>query len=334
MHRRRGRRLLLPGDEHPPAGRAHRHRDGHRPRPGRPAAPGRDGRAARRSTPRRAVTRSSAGSTPRTPAATSCPGPGASRATTSPGGPFVRVDAGVARGPRDPGRLRLDVREADRARRGPGAARRRMLRALDEFHVEGVPTTIPVHRWILESKAFRDGTHTTTWLERALADAELPAQVDLAARRRRPARRPCRPTSWSRSTGAACRCGSSTSAARWRRRPPTPHGAHHGEHVHGEIHAPMQGTILKVLVEKGQEIRAGEVVCILEAMKMENHIACDARRRGHRPPDPRRPGRRDRSDARGHRLIDPAGRGDAQACRCRKLRTAATYRSGSSTKVM
>jgi acetyl-CoA/propionyl-CoA carboxylase biotin carboxyl carrier protein len=34
----------------------------------------------------------------------------------------------------------------------------------------------------------------------------------------------------------------------------------------------MQGTILKVLVEKGQEIRAGEVVCILEAMKMENHI--------------------------------------------------------------
>ena len=36
----------------------------------------------------------------------------------------------------------------------------------------------------------------------------------------------------------------------------------------------MQGTILKVLVEKGQEIRAGEVVCILEAMKMENHIAC------------------------------------------------------------
>ena len=34
----------------------------------------------------------------------------------------------------------------------------------------------------------------------------------------------------------------------------------------------MQGTIVKVLVEKGQEIRAGEVVCILEAMKMENHV--------------------------------------------------------------
>ena len=56
-------------------------------------------------------------------------------------------------------------------------------------------------------------------------------------------------------------------------RAPTSASGHGGEHVHGEIHAPMQGTILKVLVEKGQEIRAGEVVCILEAMKMENHIA-------------------------------------------------------------
>ena len=56
-------------------------------------------------------------------------------------------------------------------------------------------------------------------------------------------------------------------------RSPSSHGAHHGEHVHGEITAPMQGTILKVLVEKGQEIRAGEVVCILEAMKMENRIS-------------------------------------------------------------
>ena len=45
-----------------------------------------------------------------------------------------------------------------------------------------------------------------------------------------------------------------------------------GPTCHGEIRAPMQGTIVKVLVEKGQQIRAGEVVCILEAMKMENHI--------------------------------------------------------------
>jgi biotin carboxyl carrier protein len=57
--------------------------------------------------------------------------------------------------------------------------------------------------------------------------------------------------------------------------PPPPeksaHATHHG--VAGAITAPMQGTILRVLVEEGQEIEAGHVVCILEAMKMENHIA-------------------------------------------------------------
>jgi acetyl-CoA/propionyl-CoA carboxylase biotin carboxyl carrier protein len=200
------------------------------------------------------------------------PGPGRITRFDVPGGPFVRLDSGVAEGRDIPGDYdsmfaKLVVRGEDRE-----GARRRMLRALDEFHVEGVPTTIPVHRWVLESKEFRTGTHTTTWLERALADAELPAQVDLpppatAPREGMPAdilvevdghRVPVRIFDERREVAP---------------RPPMPHGAHHSEHVHGEIRAPMQGTILKVLVEKGQEIRAGEVVCILEAMKMENHIA-------------------------------------------------------------
>ena len=51
---------------------------------------------------------------------------------------------------------------------------RRMDRGLGEFEVEGVPTTIPLHRWILGSRAFNKATHTTTWLEKALRDAELP----------------------------------------------------------------------------------------------------------------------------------------------------------------
>ena len=53
---------------------------------------------------------------------------------------------------------------------------------------------------------------------------------------------------------------------------PSRHSAHGGDHVHSVIAAPMQGTILRVLVEPGQEIQAGDVVCILEAMKMENAI--------------------------------------------------------------
>jgi acetyl-CoA/propionyl-CoA carboxylase, biotin carboxylase, biotin carboxyl carrier protein len=200
------------------------------------------------------------------------PGPGRISRYQEPGGPFVRVDSAVTRGREIPSDYdsmfaKLIVFGEDRDR-----ARHRMIRALDEFRVEGVPTTIPLHRWILESKAFRAGTHTTTWLERALGEVSLPAQADLAPPQPAP---------------AAARPADILVEVDGRRVPvrvfderrdvapkaPSSHLPHHGEHVHGEIRAPMQGTILKVLVEKGQEIRAGEVVCILEAMKMENHIA-------------------------------------------------------------
>ena len=147
-----------------------------------------------------------------------------------------------------------------------------MLRALDEYRVEGVPTTIPAHRWMLESKEFRTGTHTTTWAERALADADLPAQAEL---------RPSGPTSLEgRPADILVEVDGRRVPVRVfdeRRgvapKPPEAHTAAHQEHVHGEMRAEMQGTIIKVLVEKGQDIRAGEVICILEAMKMENHIA-------------------------------------------------------------
>jgi acetyl-CoA/propionyl-CoA carboxylase biotin carboxyl carrier protein len=200
------------------------------------------------------------------------PGPGRITRYEEPGGPFVRVDSGVAEGRDVPGDYdsmfaKLIVAGTDREQ-----ARRRMLRALDEYVVEGVPTTIPVHRWILGTEEFREGSHTTTWLERALAEADLPAQADLPP--------PAAVGSQARPRDILVEVDGRRVPVRIfdeRRevapRAPSAHDAHHGEHVHGEIRAPMQGTILKVLIEKGQEIRAGEVICILEAMKMENHIA-------------------------------------------------------------
>jgi len=214
------------------------------------------------------------------------PGPGRITRYVEPGGPFVRVDSGVTEGREIPGDYdsmfaKLIVAGADREQ-----ARHRMLRALGEYTVEGVPTTIPVHQWILETEAFRDSTHTTTWLEKALADAHLPAQGDLS----------------QGGSGRATRPQDILVEVDGRRIPvrifderreaapkaPAGHGGHGGEHVHGEIRAPMQGTIVKVLVEKGQAIRAGEVVCILEAMKMENHIA--STREGEITDLPIRPG--------------------------------------------
>ncbi|MGZ6544595.1 MAG: acetyl/propionyl/methylcrotonyl-CoA carboxylase subunit alpha [Actinomycetota bacterium] len=200
------------------------------------------------------------------------PGPGRITRYEEPGGPFVRVDSGVTVGRDVPGDYdsmfaKLIVSGENRER-----ARLRMLGALSEFKVEGVPTTIPIHEWILRSKEFRTSAHTTNWLERALTDVDFPSHVDIqpapgGQSAARPAdilvevdgqRVPVRIFDERRATAP---------------RSPSASAAHHGEHVHGEIRAPMQGTILKVLVEKGQEIRAGEVVCILEAMKMENHIA-------------------------------------------------------------
>jgi acetyl-CoA/propionyl-CoA carboxylase biotin carboxyl carrier protein len=214
------------------------------------------------------------------------PGPGRITRYEEPGGPFVRVDSGVTEGREIPGDYdsmfaKLIVAGSDREQ-----ARHRMLRALGEFVVEGVPTTIPVHRWILESEAFRASTHTTTWLEKALVEARLPAQADLS----------------QSSGGRAPRPRDILVEVDGRRVPvrifderreaapkaPSGHGVHQGEHVHGEIRAPMQGTIVKVLVEKGQPIQAGDVVCILEAMKMENHIA--STREGEISDLPIRPG--------------------------------------------
>jgi acetyl-CoA/propionyl-CoA carboxylase biotin carboxyl carrier protein len=199
------------------------------------------------------------------------PGPGRITRYQEPGGPFVRVDSGVTAGREIPGDYdsmfaKLVVSGADREQ-----ARRRALRALNEFSIEGVPTTIPVHRWVLESKEFKTSAHTTTWLEKALAAAHLPAQTDL-----QPAAVPTK----GRPQDILVEVDGRRVPVRVfdeRReaapKAPSSHGPHHGEHVHGEIRAPMQGTIVKVLVEKGQDIRAGEVLCILEAMKMENHIA-------------------------------------------------------------
>jgi acetyl-CoA/propionyl-CoA carboxylase biotin carboxyl carrier protein len=214
------------------------------------------------------------------------PGPGRVTRYEEPGGPFVRIDSGVTQGREIPGDYdsmfaKLVVAGVDREQ-----ARQRMLRALGEYVVEGVPTTIPVHEWILGSEAFIDSTHTTTWLEKALVDAHLPAQGDLAAGASSRAPRPRDILVEVDGRRVPVRIFDERREAA--PRSPSTHGGHHGEHVHGEIRAPMQGTIVKVLVEKGQPIQAGDVVCILEAMKMENHIACT--REGEITDLPIRPG--------------------------------------------
>jgi acetyl-CoA/propionyl-CoA carboxylase biotin carboxyl carrier protein len=205
------------------------------------------------------------------PARNFLPGPGRITHYREPAGPFVRVDSAVREGREIPAdydsmfaKLIVSADTRDRAIR-------RMDRALGEFEVDGVPTTIPLHRWILGSRAFHKATHTTTWLEKALRDADLPGEewtppppgaettpvpaellLEVDGRRL-----PIRIFDHRRETAPKA---------------PSRHAAHGGEHVHSVIAAPMQGTVLRILVESGQEVQAGDVLCILEAMKMENAI--------------------------------------------------------------
>jgi acetyl-CoA/propionyl-CoA carboxylase biotin carboxyl carrier protein len=199
------------------------------------------------------------------------PGPGHVRRLQFPAGPFVRVDAGITEGRTIPGDYDSLFAKLICWGGHREEARRRTLRALDELHVEGVPTTIPFYRWVLDTLTFREGSHDTRWVERALERGEFKADewttvVD-PARAVRPARvvveldgRRIPVRVWGDDLPTP---------------PPPPVAAGHGggSHAPGVIAAPMQGTILQVTVDPGQEIAAGDVVCILEAMKMENHIA-------------------------------------------------------------
>ncbi len=206
------------------------------------------------------------------------PGPGLLTTFRPPGGPFVRLDSGFTEGRRIPGDYdplfaKLIVWAEDRE-----LARHRMLRALDETRVEGVPTTIPFHRWVLDTEEFRTAAVHTRWVEQALAEAPLKAPGEIAeppGDGSGPTPGPTRPPLHL----VAEVDGHRIPVLLWGetgQRPPKPPPVSSGGGAHGAgdtIVAPMQGTILNVMVEEGQDIKAGDIVCILEAMKMENHIA-------------------------------------------------------------
>jgi acetyl-CoA/propionyl-CoA carboxylase biotin carboxyl carrier protein len=168
----------------------------------------------------------------------------------------------------------------------------RMLRALDEFEVAGIATTIPADVAILRHPDFMAGEHSTKWVEERLdlsataAPAPAPAavddegvepepkvrrDVDVEVNGRRFAVSVWVPESQV-VAAAAGPAAAGRGAAPRTRRAASSSGAAAGS---GEVTVPMQGTIVKVLVEEGQTVEAGQTVCVLEAMKMENNIAAD-----------------------------------------------------------
>jgi acetyl-CoA/propionyl-CoA carboxylase biotin carboxyl carrier protein len=160
----------------------------------------------------------------------------------------------------------------------------RMLRALREMRVEGIPTTIPADIAILEHPDFQQAKHSTKWVEETLdlsavgaPPAVAPVEDDTEPKVRRDVDVEVNGKRFSVSVWVpefAAGAGRAVPAAARPRRA-AGGGAGVAAAGSGAVTVPMQGTIVKVLVEVGESVEVGQTVCVLEAMKMENNIAAD-----------------------------------------------------------
>ena len=224
------------------------------------------------------------------------PSPGALTAFTPPAGPGIRVDAGYAAGDSvsphyDNLVAKLVAWAPDRDR-----ARHRLLRALRETEIQGIATTIPAQVTILEHPDFIAAGHSTNWIDTELdlslvhSDTGRPAPGRTATapaimnggRPASPAwrtRRGVPPVStWSpgnaagRTQAQGAIAGHGPLPSREAREAREARGAGEAHGSPGRILAPVQGAIVKVLVGVGDQVLEDEVICVIEAMKMENVV--------------------------------------------------------------
>ncbi|MBD9699031.1 ATP-grasp domain-containing protein [Flavimobilis sp. GY10621] len=219
------------------------------------------------------------------PAANFLPQPGTITALSFPSGPGVRVDSGVVVGDTVSGLFdsmiaKLIVTGATRAE-----AAQRARRALRELQIEGIPTVVPFHRAVMSDERFVPADPATPfevhtrWIETEFVDTlatlapatTVPAEADAAPTTERVvvevagkrlevvipaglagARRPSGPGARPQRTRRTSRATSGASGT--------------------SLCSPMQGTIVKVAVTEGQEVAEGELVVVLEAMKMEQPL--------------------------------------------------------------
>jgi acetyl-CoA/propionyl-CoA carboxylase biotin carboxyl carrier protein len=205
------------------------------------------------------------------------PTPGRITSYREPSGPGVRVDSGVAAGSEVPGLYdplvaKLIVHGVDREH-----ARRRMLRALDEYEIGGITTLLGFHRALLEHQCFVEGAtcHGVVESQELAERAEqlshlqttVPVQSDGRPSR---ARRLTLELDGRRFEVETLEPEPPYAELARRRRDRGHGGAHAG--AKDAVVTPMQGTVLEVKVGEGDEVQPGDVICIVEAMKMENEI--------------------------------------------------------------
>jgi acetyl-CoA/propionyl-CoA carboxylase biotin carboxyl carrier protein len=207
------------------------------------------------------------------PARKFMPSPGNIGNYREPAGPGVRVDSGLESNATVPQAYDPMIAKVITYGAGRDEARRRMLRALSEYEIEGLKTTIPFHELMLADERFVSGDYHTGTVERELDLSRLarPATSKPAPGEPEIATRHFGIEVGGKRFEVTVREQLESVVLPSKPKPPKGVGALGGGA--GEtLHAPMQGTIVKVLVEQGQEVKAGEAICVLEAMKMENSI--------------------------------------------------------------
>jgi acetyl-CoA/propionyl-CoA carboxylase biotin carboxyl carrier protein len=208
------------------------------------------------------------------------PAPGVITEYEEPSGPGVRVDSGVRAGDEisglyDPMIAKLIVHDTSRE-----SARRRMLRALAEFRIEGLPTLLGFHAALLTEPCFIEGGTCHGRVESQDLAQHAEEMIGLFSQRTTSVVR--------RSDGTATRerlvavevdgrafdVRVHATEPPWatlgrRRRARSDSAAWSGS---GAVVSPMQGTVLTVAVADGDQVEVGGVLCVIEAMKMENEI--------------------------------------------------------------
>ncbi|MFL6089228.1 MAG: biotin carboxylase N-terminal domain-containing protein [Aeromicrobium sp.] len=207
------------------------------------------------------------------------PAPGTLTAWSPPSGPGIRVDSGYENGETIPGSFDSLVAKLIVTGSTREQAIERSRRALDEFVVDGMPTVIPFHRSIVDDPAYNASNGSfdvyTTWIETDYdnqlepyaggaadgdeADERQKVTVEVGGKRVE--------VILPGGLGAVAIAGSGA------KKPKRKAGGGGTAAVSGDsLTSPMQGTVVKIAVEDGQEVAEGDLIVVIEAMKMEQPI--------------------------------------------------------------
>jgi acetyl-CoA/propionyl-CoA/long-chain acyl-CoA carboxylase, biotin carboxylase, biotin carboxyl carrier protein len=204
------------------------------------------------------------------------PAPGRIGAYREPSGPGVRVDSGFGAGTEISRSYDSLISKLVVWAESRDAARSRMARALDEYVIEGVRTTIPFHRLVMDDPRFASGEYSTTFVENEL---DLSGLVSAPVVKPEAAGEPVTQSLTIEVDGKrfdvtlfGAAVGGATAAGAKPLPPPAEPARAAGAAVKEFVRAPMQGTIVKAAVKAGDTVKAGDLLVVLEAMKMENNI--------------------------------------------------------------